>query len=59
MASNHGNLYNELLALVQGRYRVLHTKANVTGAGVGEGNGTAGGAGWRRGEGKGETMKGR
>ena len=29
MASNHGNLYNKLLALVLGHYRVPHAEVNV------------------------------
>ena len=45
MASNHGNIYNELLALVQGRYEVLHVEVNGTGARVGDRNGISSGAG--------------
>ena len=30
MAINHGNLYNELLALVLGRYGVFHAKINIS-----------------------------
>ena len=31
VASNHGNLYNELLALVLGRYGVPHAEVNDVG----------------------------
>ena len=30
VASNHGNLYNDLLYLLLGRYRVFHSKENGT-----------------------------
>ena len=32
MDINHGNLYNELLALVLGRYALLHANVNGMGA---------------------------
>ena len=37
--SNHSNLFNELLVLVQGRCGVLHAKVNGTGMVVGDRNG--------------------
>ena len=55
MASNLGDLYNKLLALVQGNYGLLHDEVNNTGVGVGEGNWTASRAGWRKQDGTGET----
>ena len=45
MYSNHYNIFNEILALAQGRYIVLHAKLNFTGAGGGDGNGNASGEG--------------
>ena len=45
MASNHGNLYNELLAMVLGRYRVIHDEVHDMGTGVGGGNRNGNGAG--------------
>ena len=44
VAINHGNLYNTLLALVQGRYGVLHDEVKGTGAGVGYRNRNVSGA---------------
>ena len=35
VASNHSNLYNELIALVLGRYVIFHTKVNGTEYGFG------------------------
>ena len=55
MDSNHSNLYNKLLALVQGICGLLHVEVNGTGERVGEGNGTVSGTDWRRLEGTGET----
>ena len=43
--SNHSNLYNKLLTLLQGINRVLHANVNGMGAVVIEGNGVAIGAG--------------
>ena len=40
MSINHGNLFNKILALVQGCCRVLHDKVNGTGVGVVDRNGT-------------------
>ena len=45
VARNHCNLYNDLLHLLLGRYRVIHSKVNFTGAGVGLGNGISNGSG--------------
>ena len=45
VARNHGDLYNKLLAMVQGRYGLIHAEVNSTGVGVGEGNWTASGEG--------------
>ena len=45
MSSNHGNLFNELVILVRGHYRVLHVIMNSTVVGVGDGYGTTSGAG--------------
>ena len=38
MASNRSNLYNKILALVLGRYRVIHSEVNGTGTGMGGSN---------------------
>ena len=38
VASNHSNLYNKILALVLGRYRVIHSEVNGTGTGMGGSN---------------------
>ena len=48
MSSNHGNLFNELVILVQGRYGVLHVTMNSIGLGVvmGDRDGTGSGSGW-------------
>ena len=48
MDNNHGNLSNELIILVRGRYGVLRVIMNITGVGVGFGYGyrSASGAGW-------------
>ena len=45
MVRNHGNLSNELVILVRGRYGVLHVIMNSTGVGVGvrDGDGTTSG----------------
>ena len=43
MSSNHGNLFNELVILVRGHYRVLHVIMNSTGVGVGDGDGATSG----------------
>ena len=59
MDSNHSNLYNKLLALVQGICGVLHVEVNGTGERVGEGNGNVSGTDWRGLEGTGETGEGR
>ena len=45
MSSNHGNLFNELVILVRGHYRVLHVIMNSTGVGVGDRDGTTSGSG--------------
>ena len=49
MDRNHGNIYNKLLALVLGRYRVFHNNMNDTEYGVGEENEE--GNGYRNGKG--------
>ena len=36
MGSNHGNLFNDLVILVWGRYVVLHVTMNSTVVGVGD-----------------------
>ena len=38
MSINHGNLFNDLVILVWGRYVVLHVTMNITGVGVGVGD---------------------
>ena len=56
MDSNHINLYNKLLALVLGRYRVPHAEVNGTeqegegrmGTGTGTGTEMADRCGWNR-----------
>ena len=45
MDSNHSKLYNELLALVIGRYEGIHAEVNTTGTGVGMVNGRGKGSG--------------
>ena len=45
MSSNHGNLFNEIVTLVRGRYRVLHVTMNSTVVGVGDGDRSASGEG--------------
>ena len=57
VGSNHCNLFNEIIILVRGRYGVLHIKTNITG--VGFGDRTASGAGWRGSDETGETRVGR
>ena len=59
MASNHGNLYNEILALLLGHYGAIHAEVNGTGVGVGVGNGSRIGSGWNRRDGKRKTGEGR
>ena len=46
MNSNHGNLSNELVILIQGRYVVLHVIMNSTGVVMGDRDGTGSGSGW-------------
>ena len=46
MGSNHGNLFNELIILVQWRYRVIHVIMNSMEVGVGDGDLIASGSGW-------------
>ena len=46
MGSNYGNLFNELIILVRGRYGVLHVIMNSTGVGMVEGDRNASGEGW-------------
>ena len=46
-SSNHGNLFNELVILVRGRYGVIHIIMNITGVGVGDRDETASRSGWR------------
>ena len=45
MGSNYGNLFNDLIILVWGRYGVLHAIMNSTGVGVGERDKNASGEG--------------
>ena len=57
MGINHGNLFNELLALVWGRCRILQDEVSGAGVGVGDGDrdGTAGREGWSGHDGTGES----
>ena len=59
MGSNHGNLFNDLIILVRGRYGVLHAIMNSTGVGVGDRYGTMSGAGRRGCDETGEAVVGR
>ena len=47
MGSNLGNLFNEIIILVRGRYGVIHVIMNSTGMGVGYRDRTANRAVWR------------
>ena len=48
MISKNGNLFNEIVILVQGRYGVIHVAMNSTGVGVvvGDKDRTVSGEGW-------------
>ena len=59
VASNHSNLYNKLIALVQGRLGVIHAEVNGKGERLGERNGTTSGSGWRGRDGTGDMGEGR
>ena len=59
MGSNHGNLFNEIIVLVWGRYGVLHVIMNSTGVGGGDGDGTISGIGWSECDDTGEAGVGR
>ena len=59
MGSNLGNLFNEIIILVRGRYGVLHVIMNSTGVGVGYRDRTANSARWRGRDDTGESGVGR
>ena len=59
MGSTYGNLFNEIIILIQGLCGVLHVIMNSTGLGVGEREGTASGAGCRGHDEIGESGMGR
>ena len=59
VASNHGNIYTELLALLIGHCGVLHSKVNGTGKGVGMGKRTANRQDGADGKGQGRRERGR
>ena len=58
MASNNNNLYNKLIALVRGCFRVIHAEVNCMITRVGGGNGSVSEAGWRGRDRKGNTGEG-